>query len=417
MKRHRSLIAILIAILTIIFSMQSVSFAWTTGTNSYYITDGNKVETSINSLGQTVYRVYQITNNQKSLIHEVFARSNNIWNNTTSVLLANGTNKSASYCGLDRNLNVYGIDTSSVAGRFKYGFTKWDTPERLTEHPGAYGFKYDDDGFIIGIYTSDGLYDIERDMITEDRNGSNLGWNYDENSEYPFIIQDGNQYYCNVSPSRSYTYVLSSSRLNYNGHIVDSYVNADIQCGVYGFLVYTTEDQAHIVRMGSYNSEVLCDNFEEFVYQGNRVTGAKDVYGRTYWISDYMNSYDEYDDYYWDDDYDYDYDYTNYPNIMQDGNYYYFNKNSYSKYKYELNSSGSLYVWNSNGNRQYIASKVDYIVFSNEYMFYVRGSKADGARIGSAETTRTYPQFVDFEYDENGMVIAVITSKGTTWVE
>ena len=74
MKKHRSIVAI-IATLTIIFSLQNISFAWTTAdsNNNYYTTDGNKVETSINSEGQTVYRVYQISYGQRNLILEIFA--------------------------------------------------------------------------------------------------------------------------------------------------------------------------------------------------------------------------------------------------------------------------------------------------------------------------------------------------------
>jgi len=410
MKRHRSLVA-LIATLTIIFS-QSVCFAWTTGTSSssYYVADGNKVETSINSVGQTVYRVYQITNGQKTLIQEVFARGLNIWNNTTSVLLANGINKSASYCGFDRNLNVYGIDGLEIATKFKYGFTKLDEPERLTEHPGAEGFKYDDDGFIVGIYTRDGLFDIKSEQIVDDQFNSNFNWNlnFDDNSEYPYILQDGNEYECHVYPNKSCTYVLSSGRLSLNGHLISNNVNPDIQCGINGYLVYTTYNQAYIVRMGTYNSQMLCNNLKEFIYQGDRVRGAKDTYGKSYWISSYSNDYNgfvEFDDY------------QGYPQILQDGNYYYFNKNSYNQYKYELNGSSNLYGWNSSGIRKYIAGDVDYIVFSNEYMFYVTGSTAKGVKLGSTSTTKTYSRFIDFEYDDNGIVTAVITSNGTTWVE
>lgn len=412
MKRQRSLVAI-IATLAIIFSMQSVSFAWTTGSsnNGYNVTDGNKVETSINSLGQTVYRVYQRTGNQKILIHEIFARGSNIWNNTTSVLLANGKNKSASYCGIDRNLNVYGIEdvngnnNQDIATRFKYGFNQWDTPERLTEYPGAYGFKYDDDGFVIGIYTRSGLYDIQTDQIINDSNNSilnsGLNWNYDPG--YPYVVQDNNTYTYYISRYKSFVYTLSSSNLKINGTTIASGIE-EVTFGKGAILAVDYNNTSKQSAIGSTYMTTLCENFADWIRSDDDwVISAKDIYGETYRVTSFYNS--SYDNQCNDNNH------TGYPCLIANGDYITYYKSPYTQYTYKFISSENLYYGD-----MFIASSVDEVGFSENYMLYATGTTAKMCRLGATYADKTYDDFIEFEYDDNDMIIGVVTRSGTEWL-
>lgn len=409
------------------------TFAWTNGAS---VSGSTRVDSGVNSLGQSFYRFY----NNGNLEVEIFTRNGNVWNNTTQTLLTT-SNKDAGSLMIDSSYNVYGVSSqvvqsgrtlNDVAVQYDRYFTSDSTPRYLTEHPGVTGFQTDSNGIGIGIYTADGLYSIAEDRIVSNNsifnnnnwnNNSNYRPNYNSNSSYPRIIQSkdryDNKYEYYTSNQLKYTYTLSSNGvLSYGGRTIASNVNEDMQCGINDYLVFTKDRQACIVKVGTTSVNVLCNNFAEYIYDGssyNRVIGAEDTSGNQYWIDGHYWC-DTDGDYFYDPDDD-DYRFDDYPIVHQNGDYQYYLAEPNDVYTYRL-TDGKLYYSDKNGRETFIAEKVDEIAFADGYMIYVVSTgnswnpsqTAKVTRIGSTRVIKTYSNFEYFEQDDNNLVTEIVAN-------
>ena len=400
----RNILAVVLGFM--IFLINTIpAMAWTTGST---VSSSSGVEISVNNMGQTVYRVYS----GGYLQLEIFAKNGNIWNNTMQVLLANGTNKGAAYVGIDHNYNVYGVTSQVVNGksysevgtRYSRYFANGSQPEYLVEYPGVTGFATDSTGFVTGIYTSRGLYSISQNSIISDNTtyDNNDAYSTEYPVGYPYVVQNGNDYYYYTSSNYQYTYTLSSKRLKYGNTTIAS--NVDEVAWGYGCVLYvTTSNQVYASQIGSTRTTKICSNFLSWTYDSNNlVIAVRDTNSQVYSLSSYgySSSYS-----YCDDN-----NYYDYPYVWQDGIYYYYEKDSNTTYTYRLTTARNLYY-----NSTFIASNVDEIQFGDGYLLYVIGNTAYSVKIGNRSYYKKYNYFQEFIYDGE-WVIGIRTSTNTYYL-
>lgn len=128
-----------------------------------------RVEKTMNEEKQMVYRLYR----GEKLQLEIFARKGNIWDNTSRVLLTN-SNMSPENIMIDADGNVYGIEEKvmkngrileKVAVQFETGVGEESKPMYLTDYPNVIEFQTASNGVGIGIFTKNGLYNLELNQI------------------------------------------------------------------------------------------------------------------------------------------------------------------------------------------------------------------------------------------------------------
>lgn len=392
MKRtnlNLAIIILIVAIATLLMGSSVMASSWSTD----YYSSFERVEISTNNAGQTVYKVYDGSYTPKL---EIFARGGNIWNNTTQVLLTD-SNKGATYVAVDSDLNVYGINQWGYAVKYRKNFEKQDVPPVLSDYPGVTGFKKDQNGFVIGIYTSSGLYDIEEDDIVS---SSNTNYNYNYNSynysssnKYPYVVQSGNSYFYYTSSNYCYTYTLSGSRLKYKNSTISSEVEE--VAFAKGYLLFITDNnELYRVKIGTDDKEFICYNFKSWDYASSSsywVTEAEDQNGKSYSVTS--------SGYYYDDDDD------DYPYVVADDDYYYYYKSSSKVYKYRLTNSGKL---SYDGDT--IATEVEEIQFAEGYLLYIKNGDCYSVKLGSTSYSKKYSDFIDWEFDDDtGLVESIET--------
>lgn len=355
-----------------------------------------KVEKSWNDAGQTVYKAY---NSYGGVILDIRARGGNIWNETTQVLCTS-TNKGADYVGISKELDVFGINYARNPMKYRNGFQNGEVPYVLSDVYTT-NFVTSSTGVVTGFYTDYGVYNLDDGYTTNNSTNCNSN-NYNSYSEYPKVVQNGNEYYYYYNPYASYTYRYNQSTLSYNGSKLSNISEIAFAPG-YLFAV-TTSNKVYQIKIGALQKEETYNEyFREWLYSNNDTW----VIG---YISNYGNSIYFDNDYSYNNNYNYNYNnnYTNnkYPNFYQDGTRLVYNSNANSTYVYSLTSK--KLTWNG----IILSDNAEQVEFSKGYIVFVNAShECRRAPLGSTISEHVCYNFVEFNYDYDGFVTEAISSR------
>lgn len=428
-RRNLFLITLILAICML---SQGVMANWTPYTGQS--TQPARVKPYYNSNGQNVYEVYDAWG---TLVMDIRTRNGNIWNETTKVLYTQ-TNKGPTYIGITPELEVYGLtqefNASSYSNPVKYrkGFLSGEIPYintslQVNTNMQATGFQLDSNGFCIGIYTTNGVYNISSNNFSSNGNYQQ----YDYNS-YPRVTQQRNEYYYYYRSNSYYTLVLNDNgklKNNNTGTNVSSISEINFAPGY--VIAVTTSGKVKQLQVSNLTTEeTYNDEFYDWKYwtdeNGNSwVRGYIDVDGDTHYFDiddqyydDYW--YDEDDDDYWyddDDDYWYDDDNRDYPYFYQSGtNKYMYHASSSREYEYTLSSAGKL---SYDGDT--ISTDVVEVWFAKGYIVFIVYDEDDEesicykSKLGSTTKTKVCTDFEEFEYDGDGFAIEAVSTSGRSY--
>ena len=268
------------------------------------------------------------------------------------------------------------------------------------------GFKYfiyNNNGFVSYVQIGDRQVPVNTSSTYYNDSNYNYDYDYDYNYESK-VKKSGSTYTYYVSSSKYHKYSMSGSTLYYKGSNSSS-KNVSIATSVdeitftNGYIVYAlSSGTVYAMPIGNTNSNSKIQIGSKFDYFDEE---------DDYWSYGYRNtsgkliSFDEkidIEDYYNDYNYGYDSDFY----IKKSGTTYYYYDSAYSSskyYKYQLSGSTLYYKGtNSSSKSISIASSVDEIIFTEDYIVYALSSgKVYKVEIG--ETSSSSKEYIGDKFD------------------